>query len=39
MERNEMAEKSLTDQKTVILREISRKDDKVRPSNPQIVNN
>lgn len=34
-----MAEKSLSVQKTVILREISRKDDKVRLSNPQIVNN
>lgn len=39
MERNEMAEKSLSDQMTVILREISRKDDKVRLSNLKIVNN
>lgn len=39
MGRNEMAEKSLSDQMTVILREISRNDDKVRLSNLGIVNN
>lgn len=39
MERNEMAEKSLSDQMTVILREISRKNDKVRLPNLKIVNN
>lgn len=39
MKRNEMAEKSLSDQMTVILREISRKGDKVRLFNHEIVNN
>lgn len=39
MERNEMAAKSLSDQMAVILREISRKDDEVRLSNLEIINN
>lgn len=39
MERNEIAAKSLPDQMAVILREISRKDDEVRLSNLEIINN
>lgn len=35
----EMAAKSLSDQMAVILREISRKDDEVRLSNLEIINN
>lgn len=39
MKRNEMTEKSLSEQMTVILRETSRKDDDMRLSGLEIVNN